>query len=71
LAYGSIGVWHSRACGGTGRANLLEKWRSWLGMVRHHRATVGTSRARFLDILGSIFFLIFLNHARTIIDKKT
>jgi len=65
LTYGSIGVAHNHACGGTGRANSLEKGRSWLGKVRHGRAIAGTGRARFLDILGSIFF-VFLNHARTI-----
>jgi len=46
------------------------KWRVWLGIVRHDRATSGTGRAKVLVILSSIFF-VFLNHAWTITYKTT
>jgi len=49
LAYGHLEVAHSRACGGTVRANFFGRGMFGFGQVRH-------GRARFLDILGSIFF---------------
>jgi len=37
----------------------------------HGRATLGTGRAKLLDVLGSIFFSFFLNRSWTITYKTT
>jgi len=43
------GVAHSRSNIGTGCAIVLEV-EGWFGTVWHDRATLGTGRARFLDV---------------------
>jgi len=45
-----LGTWHGRACGGTSRANTLEKATKGGPTVVHGRACGGTGRAKLLSL---------------------